>query len=135
MSTRQQPSTDQAGRSQINEARSQERIVHFVLDDWMSIPAERESSRFSPTSFWAHTLPEVTSCTEVGTEHQQQYAGLVGPHDRVFAVRINDGGITATAVVAHLVRDDRFELLQAYCDWPSEGKKRELDAQRQLALA
>ncbi len=131
MNTRQQPSTEQAGRSQINETRSQERIVHFVLDDWMSIPAEREPSQSSPTSFGAHPLPEVTSCTEVGTEHQQKYAGLVGPHDRVFAVRINDGGITATAVVAYLTRDDRLELLQASCDWPPQG--RDLGAGRSAA--
>jgi hypothetical protein len=135
MSTRQQPSTDLAGCSQVVEARSQERIVHFVLDDWMSFPAEREPSRSSPTSLGAHTLPEVTSCTEVGTEYLQPYTDRVGPHDRVFAVRVNDGGVTATALVAYLTRDDRLELLQAYCDWPSQGQKRELVAQRQLALA
>ncbi len=107
MSTRQQSSTDQAGCSQVNETCSQERIVHVVLDDWMNFPAERE----------------------------QQYAGLVGPHDRVFTVRINDGGITATAVVAYLTRDDRLELLQAYCDWPPQGQQRELGEKRQLTLA
>lgn len=135
MSTRQQSSTDQAGCSQVNETCSQERIVHVVLDDWMSVAAEREPSRFSPTSFGAHPLPQVTSCTEVGTEREQQYAGLVGPHDRVFMVRINDGGITATAVVAYLTRDDRLELLQAYCDWPPQGQQRVQDAKFQLALA
>ncbi len=132
MSTRQPPSTDQAGCSQVVEARYQERIVRFVLDDWLSIPAEREPSRSSPTSFGAHPLPEVTSCTEGGTEYQQPYADRVGPHDRVFAVRINDGGVTAMALVAYLTRDDRFELLQASCDWPPQGQQRELDARRQL---
>ena len=133
MSTRQQSSTDQAGCSQINETCSQERIVHVVLDDWMNFPAEHEPSRFSPTSFGAHPLPEVTSCTEVGTEREQQYAGLVGLHDRVFAVRINDGGINATDVVAYLTHDDRLELLQAYCDWPPHGHQRVQEAKFQLA--
>ncbi len=131
MSTRQQPSKDQAGYSQVNETCSQERIVHVVLDDWMNFPAEREPSRFSPTSFWAHPLPEVLSCKEVGTEREHQYTGLVGPHERMFTVRINDGGITATAVVAYLTRDDRLELLQASCDWPPQG--RDLGAGREAS--
>jgi hypothetical protein len=135
MSTRQQPSTDQAGCSQVNETCSQERIVHVVLDDWMSAAAEREPCRFSLTSFGAHPRPEVISCREVGTEREQQYAGRVGLHDRMFTVRINDGGITATAVVAYLTRDDRLELLQAYCDWPLHGQQRELGEKRQLTLA
>lgn len=54
MSTRQQPSTDLVAPSQIVEARFQERIVHFVLDDWMSVPAEREPSWSSPTNL-GHT--------------------------------------------------------------------------------
>jgi hypothetical protein len=135
MGTLEQESTNQAGCNQIEEVRDQERIVHFVLGDWMGVPTEREPSRSSPTTRGATTLPEVTSFTEVGTEHQQQYADLVGPSDRVFEVRMNDGGVTATALIAHLMRDDRLELLQAYCEWPLEGQKRELDAQRQLALA
>ncbi len=127
MSTRQQPSTDQAGCSQMVEARFQERIVHVVLDDWLSVSAEREPSRSSSTSFGADTLPQVTSCTEVGTESLQPYADRVGPQDRVFAVRINEDGVTAMALVAYLTRDDRLELLQAFCDWPAHLKEKEED--------
>ena len=134
MSTQQQPSPDQAGCSPVVEARFQERIVHVVLDDWLSIPAEREPSRASPTRPGAHPLPEVTSCTEVGTAYLQPYADQIGPQDRVFAVKINDGGVTATALVAYLTRDDRLELLQASCDWPPQGQQRELDTKLQLTL-
>lgn len=128
MSTRQQPSTDQAAPSQVAQARLQERIVQFVLDDWMSVPAEREPSRSSPTSLGARILPEVTSCTEVATQSLQPSTDRVGPQDRVFAVRINEGAVTATALVAYLTRDGRLELLQASCDWPPPGQQREHDA-------
>lgn len=127
MRTRQQPSTDQAGYSQMVEARLQERIVQCVLDDWLSVPREREPSQASPIRLGAHPLLEVTSCTEIGTQDLHPYADRLGPRDRVFAVRINEGGITATALVASLIRDDRLELLQAYCDWLPTGQHREQD--------
>ncbi|WP_220210730.1 hypothetical protein [Reticulibacter mediterranei] len=121
ISTRQHPSTDLAAPRQIVETRLQERIVHCVLNDWMSAPEGCGPFRSSSTRLGVHILLEVRLYTEVG------------PQDRVCASRINEGTVTATALVIYLTRDDQLELLQVYGDWPhmtSKGSKARTETSR-----